>query len=555
MDAEFHILSVKYSISRTRLYRRRKPHTKDHLGCQSCKQRRIKCDKTRPFCTRCVRALRNCQYDGAALEAPTPMTNRVSTQHWSAAIAESILEPHLQAVGIADRRSATSLSVLLSHVTGGLGGLVFLTMLPLDPCLWHLCCQHHHLLAALLAVSASHLNHHAPDAAMHRIAHFGLSSVAFSLFRSAVQEQPVSQPESDALLLTAMMLNTLAFANVDDESDIQQSWVYSEDKGRLGWLALQIGLKPLLLATRPFRSDSLLLPIFAASHLSDMAGGQDDNEYEYTSMQESLLDESLLGEFEESLHEPMKLSWGVFAAATGFFTSTVVALDSFNVINVHNRDGSWTATAVWNRDSTIRPIAADEGLRDPSSYNMKLNFSTLLASAVALQAATIAAAATVITKDVAVNDNPTWETVLANIASVPVLDVAAFDDLANTLGSNETGIEARGDPSPCVGDRFVVINNRHADNTWSAKGAWSSSGNCGNGIDTFDGIRSDQGCTSPPYLPRANLDEICWDWRPSPPRGHVKVGVNKHCFVMLAQAELQPGRTFLSGWATTDCTW
>ena len=184
---------------------------------------------------------------------------------------------------------------------------------------------------------------------------------------------------------------------------------------------------------------------------------------------------------------------------------------------------------------------------------MKLNISTLLASAVAFQAATIPAAVTVVTKDVADNDNPAWETVLANCASVQVLDEAAFDDLANTLGGNGKGVEAR-QPSPCVGDRFWVINNRHADNTWSAKAAWSWSGDCGNQIDSYRGIRADQACTSPPYLPRTNLDEICWDWRPSPPRGHVRVGINRHCFAMLYQGEVQE-RTFLSAWATTNCTW
>ncbi|KXX76818.1 hypothetical protein MMYC01_207042 [Madurella mycetomatis] len=135
----------------------------------------------------------------------------------------------------------------------------------LDPSIWDLSCRHPHLLAALLAVSACHLNHHTADASAHRVAQYTFASTALELFRPALLQELNSAAGSDALLLTSMMLNALAFAAVDEDSDLCTSWVFSDDKNRLSWLELQLGVKPLLIATRPFRRQSLLQPMFAAS--------------------------------------------------------------------------------------------------------------------------------------------------------------------------------------------------------------------------------------------------------------------------------------------------
>lgn len=41
----------------------RRTHKKSHLGCQTCKQRRIKCDEKLPCCTQCQRAKLDCPYE------------------------------------------------------------------------------------------------------------------------------------------------------------------------------------------------------------------------------------------------------------------------------------------------------------------------------------------------------------------------------------------------------------------------------------------------------------------------------------------------------------
>ncbi|KAF3901964.1 hypothetical protein ABW21_db0201945 [Orbilia brochopaga] len=43
--------------------RTRRFHNKSRLGCKGCKERRIKCDETRPECANCVRRSTTCEYD------------------------------------------------------------------------------------------------------------------------------------------------------------------------------------------------------------------------------------------------------------------------------------------------------------------------------------------------------------------------------------------------------------------------------------------------------------------------------------------------------------
>lgn len=58
-----------------------------------------------------------------------------------------------------------------------------------------------------------------------------------------------------------MLLNLLAFSTVDgsDDESVARSWVFSDSPDRLSWFALQLGYKPLLLATRPWHGDGSIL--------------------------------------------------------------------------------------------------------------------------------------------------------------------------------------------------------------------------------------------------------------------------------------------------------
>jgi Zn(2)-Cys(6) binuclear cluster domain-containing protein len=55
-------------------------HKKSRFGCKVCKQRKVKCDETKPACTRCVTSDRHCSYLGSppALPGSTPAKTPIS---------------------------------------------------------------------------------------------------------------------------------------------------------------------------------------------------------------------------------------------------------------------------------------------------------------------------------------------------------------------------------------------------------------------------------------------------------------------------------------------
>ncbi|KAH9238528.1 hypothetical protein K456DRAFT_1827104 [Colletotrichum gloeosporioides 23] len=50
-------------------------HKKSRLGCRECKQRKVKCDETRPFCVKCRTAGKTCSYVGMQSSLPVPPTS------------------------------------------------------------------------------------------------------------------------------------------------------------------------------------------------------------------------------------------------------------------------------------------------------------------------------------------------------------------------------------------------------------------------------------------------------------------------------------------------
>ncbi len=83
-----------------------------------------------------------------------------------------------------------------------------------------------------------------------------------------------TQDGIDILILAAMFINLFAFVLPPEEdaspmaesmADTRMSWVFSTREDRLRWLSIQLGLKPLLLATRPWHDGTSLKPLFKAS--------------------------------------------------------------------------------------------------------------------------------------------------------------------------------------------------------------------------------------------------------------------------------------------------
>lgn len=136
--------------------------------------------------------------------------------------------------------------------------------------------QHHEIISlfqseplvrnSILAITASHLRHVSPGVVQHRIAEHFQQSLALQQYQRTLEKpcDELGQSGVNSLLLSAALLNLLAFAlptaEVED-LDPSSSWVFSNSHDRLGWLAMQAGLRPLmrLRDVAPYFEDALAL--------------------------------------------------------------------------------------------------------------------------------------------------------------------------------------------------------------------------------------------------------------------------------------------------------
>lgn len=102
----------------------------------------------------------------------------------------------------------------------------------------------------LLALTACHLRHLVPQNKEHSVAELFYLSISLEEYRKLLglpRDQLGSEGKA-SLLLSAVLLNVLAFAlpNIESELHPESSWVFSPRHDRLGWLALQAGLRALV---------------------------------------------------------------------------------------------------------------------------------------------------------------------------------------------------------------------------------------------------------------------------------------------------------------------
>ncbi|KAF2099830.1 hypothetical protein NA57DRAFT_55770 [Rhizodiscina lignyota] len=89
----------------------RRQHTKSRHGCNTCKQRKVRCDQTRPICENCTRLKRECSYPETIISGPYTQSHEPS-----AASASSSKDAGFGDVSSITEESAQDLE-LLHHWT------------------------------------------------------------------------------------------------------------------------------------------------------------------------------------------------------------------------------------------------------------------------------------------------------------------------------------------------------------------------------------------------------------------------------------------------------
>ncbi|KAL2194693.1 C6 transcription factor [Corynascus similis CBS 632.67] len=299
-EPDFRVLSFQTQQGNvtTRRYLKRKNHHKSKIGCLACKAKRVKCDEQKPHCSRCQRNRAPCTYASPGNGVrPESSTSTIAPPNSRGCQADTLINRCMTvSANLCSSSAATGLeppqgfgrhvgiprNALLHHLQSAFPEIYLVGSTSANAIL-ALGVARPFLLDALLAVSASHLRHQHPQGPSiytkarreSRLAEHAQQALAVRSFRDALAESnSMDQQTADALVLTSMLLNILTFAfGDDDEKGPAGSWIFCPgDPHRLSWFSLQLGLKPLLLATSRFRAGSILDWLYTSEQSSDEEG-------------------------------------------------------------------------------------------------------------------------------------------------------------------------------------------------------------------------------------------------------------------------------------------
>lgn len=132
------------------------------------------------------------------------------------------------------------------------------------------------LMHAMLALSSCHLHHTLHDGRDYRLPEaFHTQLASEGLRQACVKMNGVK--DTDSVLTTSMLLNCLAFCYADFHDDRVE-----RTRPSFQWLRIALGLKNLLMETKPFHRESIWHPMFIAT-----------DTFRFTEPRDSDLDEEL----------------------------------------------------------------------------------------------------------------------------------------------------------------------------------------------------------------------------------------------------------------------
>ncbi|KAF9893589.1 hypothetical protein FE257_010901 [Aspergillus nanangensis] len=238
------------------VYHSRRPHRKSRAGCVTCKQRKVKCDETKPYCVRCQKHGATCVYETRQPQYPrskniisqfmgkTPSLMRLDSRAYSMALIEvSSKIDELLKQDPRDVRVSQNLRALHHFHEATTGTTPF-------------------LMHAIIATATSHLRHVLPDNTPYKLveAHHWQQAISqySETIANGVGPSNMDPLFSACLLMTAHSFNLQTFHP-------RSSFVFSDDPDALNWLFLQSGLRHLLGLSGPWLCLSIWWDMFKQS--------------------------------------------------------------------------------------------------------------------------------------------------------------------------------------------------------------------------------------------------------------------------------------------------
>ncbi|OAX85614.1 hypothetical protein ACJ72_00028 [Emergomyces africanus] len=271
IQAPSELQAIKYTAP---AFHPRKPHRKSRSGCSNCKQRRIKCDETKPGCGKCEAYGISCDYlaaesqqrsqtiiDSTAVSfAITDLADKIDSVLRLAPNMDDDLRRispkpahhdsveafyHFQTLS----SEKNALSDTGKDVTNG--------------AMLRIAFQTPYLMHAILGVATCSLRRLLSWKPSLRIAESYHWQHAITLYQKELST-PIGVHNMDGLMSTCMLLGVPAFSA--EEYKPENSWLFSSDPKALNWLLLQSGLKYLLKFTGPYLPQSIWYQVFMESN-------------------------------------------------------------------------------------------------------------------------------------------------------------------------------------------------------------------------------------------------------------------------------------------------
>ncbi|KAL3466497.1 hypothetical protein BJX64DRAFT_284435 [Aspergillus heterothallicus] len=278
-----------------RVYHPRRPHRKSREGCAKCKQRRVKCDETRPRCQKCEKLKLECTYEVilppgcGKLTTTNKKSKQVLTEEkLIAQFLQRIPEvtPDTSANTMAVRAIVTQIDSLLQLKQGKFGECLSNidalrhfqdTITPtiisktgkdvMRGKMIGLALQSRYLMHSIIAVSIAHLRQTLPTTDPSSAKYFLLETHHWQHAihqYSAELQSPISPENMDALFSSCLLMTVNSFTI--DTYNPRASFIFSADPTTsLNWLFVQSGLRHLLGRTAPWLRKSMWWEMFMDS--------------------------------------------------------------------------------------------------------------------------------------------------------------------------------------------------------------------------------------------------------------------------------------------------
>ncbi|KAJ5669136.1 C6 transcription factor [Penicillium macrosclerotiorum] len=271
-----------------RVFHSRRSHRKSRGGCASCKQRRVKCDETKPHCLRCQKHGVDCDYTAQLMRTKPPkhvvshfiesQPDLMSVESLSASMSLLLVAERLDELlklghaasgsRLPLRTCSPSSSRILEALRHFNQSAFGMDSTPgkkdnMRPKMTQLAFETPFLMHAIIGVATTHLSNAVPEKNAYRVAEAYHWQQAIRQYSEEVS-RGVTQQNMDKLYSTCLLLTVHTF--ILEEFNPRASFVFSSDPRSLNWLRLQGGLRYLLERTSRWLPNSMWFHAFMETH-------------------------------------------------------------------------------------------------------------------------------------------------------------------------------------------------------------------------------------------------------------------------------------------------